>query len=214
MLDLCWHVYLFIFIYIYICIVGAIIGRKAAGDLKCRCRAQVHGKEDLQKLLDLEPHGSCQRNTAHHCWAGNGCSLPWPLKKERECVWFGRAIFCWMFAFYCACCFFPTSLCGVLVLVLYPVVRRLLLLLLRHAPPPTPPCHTQSFTHISLTYISHIQLCHTHTHTISCVWEMYVSRTHTCLWHTSLTQSFTHTRQEMDHWSDPLGTESPHMQLD
>ena len=24
----------------------------------------------------------------------------------------------------------------------------------------------------------------------------------------------THTRQEMDHWSDPLGTESPHMQLD
>ena len=23
-----------------------------------------------------------------------------------------------------------------------------------------------------------------------------------------------HTRQEMDHWSDPLGTESPHMRFD
>ena len=25
---------------------------------------------------------------------------------------------------------------------------------------------------------------------------------------------YKHTRQEMDHWSDPLGTESPDMQLD
>ena len=79
-----------------------------------------------------------------------------------------------MFAFYCACCFFPTSLCGVLVLVLYPVVRRLLLL--RHAPPPTPPCHTQSFTHISLTYISHIQLCHTHNKL--CVRDVCFTHTH------------------------------------
>ena len=32
------------------------------------------------------------------------------------------------------------------------------------------------------------------------------------LW--TLRGAHTHTRQEMDHWSDPLGTESPHMQLD
>ena len=32
--------------------------------------------------------------------------------------------------------------------------------------------------------------------------------------HDTHTHAHTHTRQEMDHWSDPLGTESPHMQLD
>ena len=146
--------------------------------MKCRCRAQVHGKEDLQKLLDLEPHGSCQRNTAHHCWAGNGCSLPWPLEKgERVCVIRKGNIL--------------LDVCFLLRMLLFPnifVWGSCFGSVSRRPPPPPPPPRASSYSTLSHTifhtHLSDIHLSHTtssHTHNKLCVRDVCFTHTHTCL---------------------------------
>ena len=90
---------------------------------------------------------------------------------------------------------FPTSLCGVLVFGSVPG-RRLRPPSLSH----TALSHTIFVTHTH-NFVTH-NLCHTHnfvTHNLS---------------HTPLSHTIFHTRQELDHYSDPSGTESHNVQLD